>query len=261
MFFINKTQIHEITGMRINDALSFIKNMKLKGAKKKIAEKILKEITERLTFLEDVGLNYLTLERSADTLSGGEAQRIRLASQIGSGLVGVTYVLDEPSIGLHQRDNEKLIKTLNNLKSLGNTVIVVEHDEEAIRCADHIIDIGPGAGKHGGEICAEGDLNAILSNKNSITAKYLTGEKGIKVPTKRVAPNDKVIKIINSSENNLQNISAEIPIGIFTCITGVSGSGKSSLINQTLLPISSFMLNKAKLSKEIKCDKIDGLEH
>jgi excinuclease ABC subunit A len=247
--------------MRINDALGFIKNMKLKGAKKKIAEKILKEITERLTFLEDVGLNYLTLERSADTLSGGEAQRIRLASQIGSGLVGVTYVLDEPSIGLHQRDNEKLIKTLNNLKSLGNTVIVVEHDEEAIRCADHIIDIGPGAGKHGGEICAEGDLNAILSNKNSITAKYLTGEKGIKVPSKRLTPNDKVIKIINSSENNLQNISAEIPIGIFTCITGVSGSGKSSLINQTLLPISSFMLNKSKLSKEIKCDKIEGLEH
>jgi excinuclease ABC subunit A len=247
--------------MRINDALGFIKNMKLKGAKKKIAEKILKEITERLTFLEDVGLNYLTLERSADTLSGGEAQRIRLASQIGSGLVGVTYVLDEPSIGLHQRDNEKLIKTLNNLKSLGNTVIVVEHDEEAIRCADHIIDIGPGAGKHGGEICAEGDLNAILSNKNSITAKYLTGEKGIKVPSERLTPNDKVIKIINSSENNLQNISAEIPIGIFTCITGVSGSGKSSLINQTLLPISSFMLNKSKLSKEIKCDKIEGLEH
>jgi excinuclease ABC subunit A len=247
--------------MRINDALSFVKNMKLKGAKKEIAEKILKEITERLTFLEDVGLNYLTLERSADTLSGGEAQRIRLASQIGSGLVGVTYVLDEPSIGLHQRDNEKLIKTLNNLKNLGNTVIVVEHDEEAIRCADHIIDIGPGAGKHGGEICAEGDLKAILSNKNSITAKYLTGEKGIKVPANRVAPTDKKIKIINSCENNLQNISAEIPIGIFTCITGVSGSGKSSLINQTLLPISSFMLNKAKLSKEIKCDKIDGLEH
>jgi excinuclease ABC subunit A len=235
--------------------------MKLKGAKKEIAEKILKEITERLTFLEDVGLNYLTLERSADTLSGGEAQRIRLASQIGSGLVGVTYVLDEPSIGLHQRDNEKLIKTLNNLKNLGNTVIVVEHDEEAIRCADHIIDIGPGAGKHGGEICAEGDLKAILSNKNSLTAKYLTGEKGIKVPANRVAPTDKKIKIINSCENNLQNISAEIPIGIFTCITGVSGSGKSSLINQTLLPISSFMLNKAKLSKEIKCDKIDGLEH
>ncbi|MDA7697256.1 excinuclease ABC subunit UvrA [Gammaproteobacteria bacterium] len=259
--FINKTQIHSITGMRINEASSFIKNMKLEGAKEKIAEKILKEISERLTFLEDVGLNYLTLERSADTLSGGEAQRIRLASQIGSGLVGVTYVLDEPSIGLHQRDNEKLIKTLNNLKSLGNTVIVVEHDEEAIRCADHIIDIGPGAGKHGGEICAEGDLEAILSNKNSITAKYLSGEKQIKIPSKRMIPNEKMIKIINSSENNLQNISAEIPIGIFTCITGVSGSGKSSLINQTLLPISSFMLNKAKLNKEIKCDKIEGLEH
>ena len=208
-----------------------------------------------------MGLDYLTLSRESGTLSGGEAQRIRLASQIGSGLVGVTYVLDEPSIGLHQRDNEKLIKTLNNLKSLGNTVIVVEHDEEAIRCADHIIDIGPGAGKHGGEICAEGDLKAILNNKNSITAKYLTGEKGMKVPSKRVTPNDKIIKINNASENNLQNISIEIPIGIFTCITGVSGSGKSSLINQTLLPISSFMLNKAKLSKEIKCDKIDGLEH
>ena len=259
--FINKTPIGSITSLRINDASKFIQNMNLKGAELKIAEKILKEISERLTFLEDVGLNYLTLERSADTLSGGEAQRIRLASQIGSGLVGVTYVLDEPSIGLHQRDNEKLIKTLNNLKSLGNTVIVVEHDEEAIRCADHIIDIGPGAGKHGGEICAEGDLEAILSNKNSITAKYLSGEKQIKIPPKRMIPNEKMIKIINSSENNLQNISAEIPIGIFTCITGVSGSGKSSLINQTLLPISSFMLNKAKLNKEIKCDKIEGLEH
>jgi excinuclease ABC subunit A len=259
--FINKTPVHSITGMRISEALNFVKNMKLDGAKKKIAEKILKEINERLTFLEDVGLNYLTLERSADTLSGGEAQRIRLASQIGSGLVGVTYVLDEPSIGLHQRDNEKLIKTLNNLKNLGNTVIVVEHDEEAIRCADHIIDIGPGAGKHGGEICAEGNLESILKNKNSITAKYLSGERKIKIPSKRLAANGNMIKIINSTENNLQNISAEIPIGIFTCITGVSGSGKSSLINQTLLPLSSFMLNKSKLSKEIKCDKIEGLEH
>jgi excinuclease ABC subunit A len=258
--FINKTPIHSITGMRISEALNFVKNMKLDGAKKKIAEKILKEINERLTFLEDVGLNYLTLERSADTLSGGEAQ-IRLASQIGSGLVGVTYVLDEPSIGLHQRDNEKLIKTLNNLKNLGNTVIVVEHDEEAIRCADHIIDIGPGAGKHGGEICAEGNLESILKNKNSITAKYLSGERKIKIPSKRLAANGNMIKIINSTENNLQNISVEIPIGIFTCITGVSGSGKSSLINQTLLPLSSFMLNKSKLSKEIKCDKIEGLEH
>ena len=259
--FINKTQIHTITGMRINEALSFTTNMKLNGAKKKIAEKILKEIKERLTFLEDVGLSYLTLERSAETLSGGEAQRIRLASQIGSGLVGVTYVLDEPSIGLHQRDNEKLIKTLNNLKNLGNTVIVVEHDEEAIRCADHIIDIGPGAGKHGGEICAEGTLKDILRNKNSITAQYLSGEKEIKIPKKRLKPFGNNIHIINASENNLQKISAEIPVGLFTCITGVSGSGKSSLINQTLLPLSSFMLNKSKLSKEIKCEKIDGLEY
>ena len=259
--FINKTQIHTITGMRINEALSFTTNMKLNGAKKKIAEKILKEIKERLTFLEDVGLSYLTLERSAETLSGGEAQRIRLASQIGSGLVGVTYVLDEPSIGLHQRDNEKLIKTLNNLKNLGNTVIVVEHDEEAIRCADHIIDIGPGAGKHGGEICAEGTLKDILRNKNSITAQYLSGEKEIKIPKKRLKPFGNNIHIINASENNLQKISTEIPVGLFTCITGVSGSGKSSLINQTLLPLSSFMLNKSKLSKEIKCEKIDGLEY
>ena len=259
--FINNTQIHDITGMRINKALNFIKSMKLDGARKKIAEKILKEIKERLTFLEDVGLSYLTLERSAETLSGGEAQRIRLASQIGSGLVGVTYVLDEPSIGLHQRDNEKLIKTLNNLKNLGNTVIVVEHDEEAIRCADHIIDIGPGAGKHGGEICAEGTLDDILKNKNSITAKYLSGEKEIKTPKKRLIPNGNNLHIVNASENNLKNISTQIPIGLFTCITGVSGSGKSSLINQTLLPLSSFMLNKSKLSKEIKCDKIDGLEY
>jgi excinuclease ABC subunit A len=259
--FINNTQIHDITNLRISDSLNFVKNMKLDGSKKKIAEKILKEILDRLTFLEDVGLNYLTLSRSADTLSGGEAQRIRLASQIGSGLVGVTYVLDEPSIGLHQRDNTKLIKTLNNLKSLGNTVIVVEHDEEAIRSADHIIDIGPGAGKHGGEICAEGDLNSILRNKNSITAKYLSGKKKINIPSKRSKPTNENIKIINACENNLKEITAAIPIGLFTCITGVSGSGKSSLINQTLLPISSFILNKSKLSKEIKCEKIEGLDH
>ena len=206
-------------------------------------------------------MNYLTLDRSAETLSGGEAQRIRLASQIGSGLVGVTYVLDEPSIGLHQRDNEKLIKTLKNLKDLGNTVIVVEHDEEAIRCADFIIDIGPGAGVHGGEICAKGSLEDILKNKKSITAKYLSGKRQIKAPKKRLTPNKNKITIINAHENNLKNISAEIPVGLFTCITGVSGSGKSSLINQTLLPLSSFVLNKSKLSKEIKCEKIEGLEN
>ena len=259
--FINDTAIGSITSLRINDALAFIENMQLDGSELKIAEKILKEITDRLTFLEDVGLSYLTLERSAESLSGGEAQRIRLASQIGSGLVGVTYVLDEPSIGLHQRDNEKLIKTLNNLKNLGNTVIVVEHDEEAIRCADHIIDIGPGAGKHGGEICAEGTLEEILSNKNSITAKYLSGEKQISIPSIRKKPSDKFIHIIESQENNLKNVSAQIPVGLFTCITGVSGSGKSSLINQTLLPLSSFILNKSKLTKEVKCQKIDGLEN
>ena len=259
--FINDTQIHEITSMKITDSLEFVNNMKLDGSKEKIAEKILKEIKDRLTFLKDVGLSYLTLDRSAETLSGGEAQRIRLASQIGSGLVGVTYVLDEPSIGLHQRDNTKLIKTLSNLKSLGNTVIVVEHDEEAIRSADHIIDIGPGAGKHGGEICAEGNIDAILKNKNSITAKYLSGKRKIKVPKKRTKVTEHKIKIIDASENNLKKISVEIPIGVFTCITGVSGSGKSSLINQTLLPISSFMLNKSKLSKEINCEKIEGLEN
>ena len=259
--FINKTPIHEIASMRINDSLEFIKRMNLTGAKKKIAEKIIKEITDRLSFLEDVGLNYLTLDRSAETLSGGEAQRIRLASQIGSGLVGVTYVLDEPSIGLHQRDNTKLIKTLNNLKNLGNTVIVVEHDEEAIRSADHIIDIGPGAGKHGGEICAQGDIKTILQNKNSITAKYLSGKRQIKIPKKRTKIKNEKIKIVNACENNLKEISVEIPVGLFTCITGVSGSGKSSLINQTLLPISSFILNKSKLSKEIKCEKIEGLDN
>ena len=259
--FINNTQIHEITSMKITDSLEFVNNMKLDGSKEKIAEKILKEIKDRLTFLKDVGLSYLTLDRSAETLSGGEAQRIRLASQIGSGLVGVTYVLDEPSIGLHQRDNTKLIKTLSNLKSLGNTVIVVEHDEEAIRSADHIIDIGPGAGKHGGEICAEGNIDAILKNKNSITAKYLSGKRKIKVPKKRTKVSEHKIKIIDASENNLKKISVEIPIGVFTCITGVSGSGKSSLINQTLLPISSFILNKSKLSKEINCEKIEGLEN
>jgi len=258
--FINNTPIQEITDKKITDALSFFHEIKLEGAKAMIAEKILKEIKERLTFLEDVGLNYLTLNRGAGTLSGGEAQRIRLASQIGSGLVGVTYVLDEPSIGLHQRDNAKLIKTLFHLKSLGNTVIVVEHDEEAIRCADHIIDIGPGAGKHGGEICAQGSLQDILKSKNSMTAAYLSGRRKIDFPKTAKVPKH-FIEIQGAYENNLQNISVQIPIGVFTCVTGVSGSGKSSLINQTLMPMSSFLLNKANLNKEIKCKQIIGLEH
>ena len=259
--FVSETPIHKITNLKITDALSFISNMKLDKTSEQIAEKIIKEISERLSFLSNVGLNYLTLDRSAETLSGGEAQRIRLASQIGSGLVGVTYVLDEPSIGLHQRDNEKLINTLKRLQGLGNTVIVVEHDDEAIRAADHIIDIGPGAGKHGGEICAEGSLKNILSNKKSLTAKYLSGERSIKIPKIRQKPSDRFINIIGANENNLKNIDLDIPIGLFTCITGVSGSGKSSLINQTLSPISSFILNKAKLNKEIKCEKINGLDY
>ena len=258
--FVNGTPVQNITNQKITDALSFFQNIKLEGAKATIAEKILKEIKERLTFLEDVGLNYLTLDRSAGTLSGGEAQRIRLASQIGSGLVGVTYVLDEPSIGLHQRDNEKLIKTLFHLKSLGNTVIVVEHDEEAIRCADHIIDIGPGAGKHGGEICAQGSLKDILKSKESMTAAYLSGKRKISFPKNTKKP-ENFIEICEAYENNLQNVTAKIPIGVFTCVTGVSGSGKSSLINQTLMPMSSFLLNKANLNKEIKCKKIKGLEN
>ena len=258
--FINGTPIQDITEQKITDALSFFQKIRLEGAKAMIAEKILKEIKERLTFLEDVGLNYLTLNRGAGTLSGGEAQRIRLASQIGSGLVGVTYVLDEPSIGLHQRDNAKLIKTLFHLKSLGNTVIVVEHDEEAIRCADHIIDIGPGAGKHGGEICAQGSLEDILKSEESMTAAYLSGKRKINFPKTAKVP-EHFIEIQGAYENNLQNISVKIPVGIFTCVTGVSGSGKSSLINQTLMPMSSFLLNKANLNKEIKCKKILGLEH
>ena len=258
--FIHETPIQNITNQKISEALSFFQNIELEGAKATIAEKILKEIKERLTFLEDVGLNYLTLDRGAGTLSGGEAQRIRLASQIGSGLVGVTYVLDEPSIGLHQRDNERLIKTLYHLKSLGNTVIVVEHDEEAIRCADHIIDIGPGAGKHGGEICAQGKLTDILKSKESMTAAYLSGERKINFPKTAKKP-DQFIEIVDAYENNLQHVTAKIPVGVFTCITGVSGSGKSSLINQTLMPMSSFLLNKANLNKEIKCKQIKGLEH
>ena len=258
--FINGTPIQDITEQKITDALNFFQKIKLEGAKAMIAEKILKEIKERLTFLEDVGLNYLTLNRGAGTLSGGEAQRIRLASQIGSGLVGVTYVLDEPSIGLHQRDNAKLIKTLFHLKSLGNTVIVVEHDEEAIRCADHIIDIGPGAGKHGGEICAQGALEDILKSKESMTAAYLSGKRKIDFKKTAKIP-EKFIEIQGAYENNLQNISVKIPVGVFTCVTGVSGSGKSSLINQTLMPMSSFLLNKANLNKEIKCKQILGLEN
>ncbi len=258
--FINDSPINVITEMRINTSLNFIKKISLKGNRIKIAEKILKEIQDRLTFLNNVGLGYLSLDRSAESLSGGEAQRIRLASQIGSGLVGVTYILDEPSIGLHQRDNNKLIETLKNLRDLGNTVIVVEHDEDAMRQSDHIIDMGPGAGVHGGKVCAQGNLKDILNNKNSITAEYLSKKKEIKAPFKRSKHNNNFIKIRSAFENNLKKINVDIPVGLFTAVTGVSGSGKSTLINQTLLPMSTFLLNRSTLKKEIKCERIEGLE-
>ena len=259
--FIEDTPINEITEMRINESLEFVSGLDLLGNKKKISEKILKEINDRLSFLENVGLGYLALDRSAESLSGGEAQRIRLASQIGSGLVGVTYILDEPSIGLHQRDNGKLIETLKNLRDLGNTVIVVEHDEDAMREADYIIDMGPGAGVHGGKVCAEGDFEEIIKDKKSITAKFLSKKREIEVPKKRSEHQNKFIEIKSAFANNLNNINIDIPIGLFTAVTGVSGSGKSSLINQTLLPMSSFMLNRANLKKEVKCKEIKGLEH
>ena len=259
--FVKNTPINHITEMRINESLEFISELKLQGNKKKISEKIIKEINDRLSFLENVGLGYLALDRSAETLSGGEAQRIRLASQIGSGLVGVTYILDEPSIGLHQRDNGKLIETLKDLRDLGNTVIVVEHDEDAMREADYIIDMGPGAGVHGGEVCAEGDFEKILEDKNSITGKFLSKKREIEIPKKRAKPNGKFIEIKSAFANNLNNIDIEIPVGLFTAVTGVSGSGKSSLINQTLLPMSTFMLNRANLKKEVKCKEIKGLEN
>lgn len=243
---IKKSNLSHITQMSIEDAANFFKKLKLAGKKGKIAEKIQKEISIRLEFLVNVGLEYLSLSRSAETLSGGEAQRIRLASQIGAGLVGVMYVLDEPSIGLHQRDNERLLKTLLHLRDLGNTVIVVEHDEDAIRTADHILDIGPGAGVHGGEIVAQGKLKDILANKNSLTGQYLSGKQSIEQPkTRTPAKNDQYFVLTGASGNNLKNVQLKLPIGVMTCITGVSGSGKSTLINDTLYPIAASKLNNA----------------
>lgn len=260
--FIADTTLPEIVELSIADALEFFHSLKLEGQRSQIAEKVMKEINDRLQFLVNVGLNYLNLSRSAETLSGGEAQRIRLASQIGAGLVGVMYVLDEPSIGLHQRDNERLLKTLTHLRDLGNTVLVVEHDEDAIRCADHVIDIGPGAGVHGGNVVAEGTMEEIIANPNSLTGQYLSGVKEIAVPKDRT-PRDpkKTVELLGATGNNLKNVNLSIPVGLFSCITGVSGSGKSTLINDTFFKIAHTQLNGATTAQPSPYKSIKGLEH
>ncbi|WVD65969.1 excinuclease ABC subunit UvrA [Orbus sturtevantii] len=260
--FIDDTNLPAISELSIHNAKAFFGALSLTGQRAKIAEKILKEINERLQFLVNVGLNYLNLSRSAETLSGGEAQRIRLASQIGAGLVGVMYVLDEPSIGLHQRDNSKLIDTLTHLRDLGNSVIVVEHDEDAILAADYLIDIGPGAGVHGGEIIAQGTPEQVMKNKDSLTGKYLSGKEKIEIPTKRTKlDKKKQLSLIGATGNNLKNVTLNIPVGLFTCITGVSGSGKSTLINDTLYPLAQNELNRAEKSDIAPYKEIKGLDH
>ena len=256
--FIEDSNLSDLTKMSIENLYDFVSSLQIEGAKLKIADKILKEIKQRLEFLINVGLDYLSLNRKANTLSGGESQRIRLASQIGAGLMGVLYVLDEPSIGLHQRDNQKLLNTLLYLRDIGNTVIVVEHDEDAIRQADHIIDIGPNAGVHGGEVIASGDLDLILSTKNSYTGKYLNGELRIDIPNQRNTPKE-WLSLYGAKGNNLNSVNLEIPIGLLTCVTGVSGSGKSTLINNTLYQIAARDLNKAQTNPSAY-ESISGLE-
>lgn len=258
--YIGEESLPAIAALPIGQSLTFFRQLKLAGTREKIAEKIIKEIDSRLNFLMSVGLDYLTLDRSADTLSGGETQRIRLASQIGSGLVGVMYILDEPSIGLHQRDNERLLHTLLRLRDLGNTVIVVEHDEDAIRHADHVIDIGPGAGIHGGEIVAQGSPQEIIANPKSLTGEYLAGKRAIPIPKKLAAYDPKrVVRLRGARCNNLKNVDVDIPVGLMTCITGVSGSGKSSLINDTLYPIVAREINDMSTQEPGPLDNITGL--
>ncbi|WP_411359264.1 excinuclease ABC subunit UvrA [Pseudidiomarina salilacus] len=259
--FVNDTNLPAIVDRSIGDALEFFSSLELDGQRAKIAEKILKEINDRLGFLVNVGLNYLSLSRSAETLSGGEAQRIRLASQIGAGLVGVMYVLDEPSIGLHQRDNERLLSTLTRLRDLGNTVIVVEHDEDAIRAADHVIDIGPGAGVHGGEIVAQGTIDDILKSERSLTADYLSGRKEIAVPAERHQPDKRWLTLSGATGNNLKDVTLKLPIGLMSCVTGVSGSGKSTLVNDTLFRIAHRDLNKATTNEPAPYRDIDGMQY
>jgi excinuclease ABC subunit A len=259
--FVDERNLPSITNMAVGEAQAYFDALELDGRKGEIADKILKELRARYRFLVDVGLNYLSLNRSAETLSGGEAQRIRLASQIGAGLVGVMYILDEPSIGLHQRDNERLLRTLNHLRDIGNTVIVVEHDEEAIRSADHIIDIGPGAGVRGGEIVAQGTYKDIINSKDSLTGAYLSGKKKIEIPAKRTPFNkNKLLVLDGASGNNLQKVSLKIPVGLLTCVTGVSGSGKSTLINSTLYPIAATELNGATTLTPASYNKISGMD-
>ncbi|MXW53876.1 MAG: excinuclease ABC subunit UvrA [Gammaproteobacteria bacterium] len=260
--FVADSSLSSLASMSIEHALDYFLKLDLSGKDAIIAEKLLKEIQARLRFLANVGLNYLTLDRSAGTLSGGEAQRIRLASQIGAGLVGVMYILDEPSIGLHQRDNGRLLSTLTHLKDLGNTVIVVEHDEEAIRTADHVIDIGPGPGVHGGKVVTQGPLRRVLNSEQSLTAQYLSGKRSIEIPHNRT-PNNPTRQIVlkGASGNNLKNIDVSIPVGLFTCITGVSGSGKSTLINHTLYPVAARSLNSATSVVPFPHQRITGLNH
>ncbi|MDQ2086300.1 excinuclease ABC subunit UvrA [Herbivorax sp. ANBcel31] len=257
---VSGKNIHDVSCISIGEAKQFFQNIHLSQRQRMIANQILKEINERLGFLVDVGLDYLTLSRAAGTLSGGEAQRIRLATQIGSGLMGVLYILDEPSIGLHQRDNERLLKTLKKMKDLGNTLIVVEHDEDTMYAADYIIDLGPGAGVHGGEVIAKGNIEEIKQNPKSITGQYLSGKKSIRVPKKRREPNGKWVEVIGARENNLKNVDIEIPLGILTCVTGVSGSGKSSFVNEILYKKLASQLNRAK-TKAGDYDDIKGIEH
>ena len=260
--FLDKTNLPMVAEKSIGEALEFFEALELSGQRAKIAEKILKEIRERLSFLVNVGLNYLSLSRSAETLSGGEAQRIRLASQIGAGLVGVMYVLDEPSIGLHQRDNERLLNTLIHLRNLGNTVIVVEHDEDAIRAADHIVDIGPGAGVHGGNVIAQGTAEEIMQVEESLTGQFLSGKQKIEIPAKRMPYDEsKVLTLKGARGNNLKGVQLDVPVGLFTCITGVSGSGKSTLINDTLFPLAQNALNRAERTDVAPYDSIEGLAH
>ena len=244
--------------MSVGEMVSFLETMELSERQKLIGEQVLKEIKARIGFLNDVGLDYLTLSRATGTLSGGEAQRIRLATQIGSGLVGVVYILDEPSIGLHQRDNDKLLRTLKNLRDLGNTLIVVEHDEDTMLAADYIVDIGPKAGEYGGEVVATGNAKQIMKNKKSITGAYLSGKIKIPVPQVRRKPSG-FLKVVGAQENNLKNIDVEIPLGIFTCVTGVSGSGKSSLVNQILYKRLAKELNRAKTKPGLHKD-IEGFD-